>query len=246
MVASGLKSRLPNHGSAGNCSFPPMVPTGDTAIDADVEAYGGFWYLYSCGHSSTAEVCMARHKVRNSAVVSERDEAWILEANAWARARCLTYFETHTSGIHTVRDVLLWLDEAADAPLAWVRWMSSYQTRYQFVRNSCAALAADGYLSTGRTKNALGRDATSYQYRRSMPWTIAVTPASELDRVTGLLRSWLHAHDSELQGVQVITITQREQQTTHEKQRSGGGEPKGSPGGDGARTQRGRRGRDSR
>lgn len=147
---------------------------------------------------------------RTLGFVSGQDEAWILQANAWCKAMVIAYFEHHTTGQHTVADVLPWLDNRPDVPTAWARWMSEYQTRYQMVRNTCVSLAREQYLDTGRAPNAFGRDAVTFVYRKPEPWAIEVHPASEQERVTGLLRRWLHENADELRTVSAIALTHKD------------------------------------
>jgi hypothetical protein len=170
-------------------------------------------------------------KVRRAVgFVSQQDEQWIIEANAWCKAMVIAYFEEHTTGQHTVADVLPWLDNRPNVPTSWARWMSEYQTRYNMVRNACVALARENYLDTGRVPNAHGREAASYVYRTPEPWAIEVHPSSEQERVTGLLRRWLHDHADELRTVSAIAITHTER-ATHDVEGSGGKAVRGGPSG---------------
>lgn len=155
---------------------------------------------------------MATKKQRERTVHSERDAEWISEANAWAKSLTTVYFEqVGKTGQHTVADILAWLDNREDMPTAWIRWLDprTYQTRYQMVRNACVTLAKEGYVETGETYNAKGKQAVSYIAVPFDDWTVEVDPATDTDRVTGLVRGWVHAHRGELQSVQTIVITRR-------------------------------------
>lgn len=148
-------------------------------------------------------------------LVNARDRAWIAEANAWAKAMVHEYF-TQSTGLHTVADVLLWLDERKDAPQAWVRWLGQYQTRYGMVRNACVSLARDGYLDTSEFQNSKGRDAIAYTYTgATAAYTVDVHPRTEAARVTGMVRAWLHSQREHLAGVESINITLRKQSATN-------------------------------
>lgn len=150
---------------------------------------------------------------RDSSAPTERDMQWMAEANTWVRTAVPAYYERFSTGLHTVADVLVWLDSHPEVPTCWARWMSVYQTRYQMVRNACMALARDGYLETSETQNAKGRDAVAYSRVRQPEWMIAVSPSAEADVVTALVRRWLHTNRNALRNVATITITQRKQST---------------------------------
>ena len=147
---------------------------------------------------------------------TERDLTWIAEANSWAKAMTTEYFESHRTGLHTVADVLAWLDDRGRDLVHWARWLGFYQTRYQMVRHGCIALAREGYLESSSTVNAKGRDAVAYHYAgASDAWAIEVAPPDQAERVSGMVRRWLYDHRHELRDVGSISVTLKESSKTH-------------------------------
>lgn len=141
-----------------------------------------------------------------------RDTEWLTEANAWCKAMVHQYWQDHRSGLHTVADLLVWLDTHPDVPREWVRWAGQYQTRYQMVRNACVTMARQGYLETSTTVNRNDREAVAYHYAGSPSdgWSVNVDDPTGSDQVAGLLRAWLFAHRKELADVRSITLLRRE------------------------------------
>ncbi len=144
---------------------------------------------------------------RTSTIIQDRDAQLAAEANEWARHESRRWFDDHKTGFYTPADILQGLDERADAPPAWLRWMSDYSTRYQMVRNACVALARKEFVDTRQEKNALGRDATSYQRARDLDsWQVVVAGGEEAS-VTDLVTWWLRENKRSLRGVRTIAIT---------------------------------------
>jgi hypothetical protein len=119
------------------------------------------------------------------------------------------YEEQHKEGFYLVSDILVWLDEREDAPAAWLRWLSQYQTRYAMVRNVCVSLARTGYLDTRQELNSLNKPATSYQRARDLDaWDVQVA-GDDAESVTDLVTGWLRANPKALRGIRAISITRK-------------------------------------
>lgn len=180
------------------------------------------------------------NKRTTSTVIQDRDSQLAAEANEWARAEVRKFFSTNKVGFFTPADVMQQLDEREDAPTAWLRWMSSYPTRYQMVRNACVAMHKREFLESRQEKNALGKDATSYQRARDLDdWQVTVKGgdvASVIDIVTG----WLRSNPKALRGVAAIDITRKSKHSSESTsqrdgalsavtQRKPAGSPRGHP-----------------
>lgn len=149
------------------------------------------------------------HQRNTSTIIQDRDAQLAAEANEWARAEVRRWFETNKVGFYSAADVLAGLDERSDAPMAWVRWLSEYNTRYHMVRNAIVALHKREFLETRQGMNALGREATEYQRARDLDnWQVMVQ-GGEVESVTDLVTGWLRSNPKRFKGVAAITITRK-------------------------------------
>lgn len=161
---------------------------------------------------------------KSSPVVQDRDAQLAAEANEWARGQVKAFFEANRTGFFLPGDILASLDADPNAPTAWIRWLSEYQTRYAMVRNPCVSLHKAGMLETRSEPNALGRESTSYQRARDLDdWTISVTPSDMSASVIDIAAGWLRSNPRSLKGVEAIVITRKSSTSNAQDQRGGTG-----------------------
>lgn len=168
------------------------------------------------------------HKRNTSTIIQDRDAQLAAEANEWARAEVRRWFEDHKVGFYTAADIMAGLDERPDAPMAWVRWLSDYQTRYHMVRNSVVALAKREFLETRQGMNALGKEATEYQRARDLDDWQVVVQGGEEESVTDLVTGWLRSNPRALKGCRAISITRKASSSSEHSQTGPSRAPQGA------------------
>lgn len=144
---------------------------------------------------------------------TERDQEWAATAKVWMEAQTNDFFDNAVKqpNYYTAADVLGWIDTRQDLPTAYVRFLSDYDTRYNWTNALLERLGRAGELEVGTTINARNREARCYRRPRAQDYDIQVE-GPHAERIRTAITQWL-ALNPEL-GLDSLLITRGKQHNT--------------------------------
>lgn len=144
---------------------------------------------------------------------TERDQQWMAEAKEWMTTQVDAFFDKAVAqpNYYTAADALGWVDTRSDLPVAYVRFLSEYDTRYNWAASLLDRMAKAGELEVGVTVNARNREARCYRRPRAQEYEIQVE-GPHAERIRTAITQWLAANP-EL-GLDSLLITRGKEHTT--------------------------------
>lgn len=145
---------------------------------------------------------------------TDRDSEWAGQARAWMETQADEFFDTNAerTEYYTAADLLGYLDARPDLPVAYARFLSDYDSRYNWTVSLLDRYQRAARLEMGSTVNARGREARCYRSPRASAGYNIEVEGPDASKLHDALQQWLTSVQQQGLRVDSLLITKSNQE----------------------------------